>query len=102
MPGDTRIYLVMLAIGASLIFLVSLVPPLTSGSSSVAPGVTHAELEAAVSEELAHCERLDSAMDCQCFAGISGYVRALETPEVPFTRSLDQMELARRQAAHSC
>ena len=102
MPTDIRLYVVMIAIGASLIFAVSLVPPLTSGGSNLAPGVTQAEVEAAVSQELAHCEQLDDTVDCQCFADISGYVRALESPRVPFTRSLDQTELARRQAAHSC
>ncbi|WP_299042869.1 hypothetical protein [uncultured Tateyamaria sp.] len=102
MPNDARIYLVMIAIGASLIFLVSLVPPLTSGNSAVASGVSQAEFDAAVAAEMEHCEALGGGLDCQCYAGISGYVRALEPPRVPFTRSLDQTELARRQAAHSC
>ena len=102
MQNDIRLYLVIVAIGGSLIFAVSLVPPLTSGGSNLAPGVTQAEFEEAVSQELAHCEGLDANIDCTCYAGVSGYVRALETPDIPFTRSLEQTELARRQAADSC
>ncbi|MEX0367917.1 MAG: hypothetical protein AB3N22_17760 [Ruegeria sp.] len=102
MPSDIRIYIVMLAVGGSLIFVVSLVPPLTSGGSTYAPGVSQAEIEDAISTERAHCEELDANIDCECYAGISGYVRALEPPRVPFSRFLDQTELARGQAANSC
>ncbi|MEM8654542.1 MAG: hypothetical protein AAGF36_07325 [Pseudomonadota bacterium] len=102
MPSDVRIYLVMVAIGGALIFAVSLVPPLTTGAVDLSAGVTQAEFEESVSQELDHCRSLSADLDCQCFAGMSGYVRAQARDPVPFTQTLDQTELARRQAAQSC
>ena len=102
MPGDFRTYLIMLAVGGALIFSVSLLPPLTSGTVSVAKGVSQAEFQAAVSQEMTYCEERADNLDCQCFADISGYVVANKRAAVPFTRSIDQTVLARRQAEESC
>ncbi|WP_147106493.1 hypothetical protein [Tateyamaria sp. syn59] len=102
MTGDIRIYLVMLAIGGSIILGVSLVPPLTTSGVEIAPGVTQEEFEKAVSQELDYCEGLADDLDCQCYADVSGYIRANESVSVPFTRSIDQTTLARRQAAEDC
>ncbi|WP_299611851.1 hypothetical protein [uncultured Tateyamaria sp.] len=102
MPSDIRIYVIMIAIGGALIFAVSFVPPLTTGGLALAPGVTQEDFDDAVARELKHCQSLDADLDCQCYADVSGYVLAQETAPIPFTRSMDQTELARRQAAPRC
>lgn len=98
-------YLKYVAIVGTLVMLaygVSLFPPLTSGATSAGSGVSQAEYEATVGQELAYCESHAYDVDCACFAEVSGHILSQKQTRVPFAVYPDRTELARDQASGDC
>lgn len=87
---------------AIVLYVVFLVPPLTSGGGTLMPGVTEAELVEAIRTARAYCDANVPDVDCGCFSSKAGLVKAAEAPRVPGIRYADQTDLARSQALSSC
>lgn len=102
MPQDYRILLFAVLFGGAVIAVVFSFPALTTGGGTTAAGVSQADFEAAFSQELSYCQRQPQALDCQCFAGISGTILADNQPRVSGARYADKQDLARGQATSSC
>ena len=102
MTFNMRLVLVAAAVMSVVIYGIFLMPPLTSGGSSIMPGVSQEALDQAVGDERAYCEASGRGVDCACFAGKAGLIRAAEGPRIPGALYPDQKQLARDQAASSC
>ncbi|MEW9918614.1 hypothetical protein AB2B41_03295 [Marimonas sp. MJW-29] len=102
MGFNFRIFILAMAGISAIVYAVFLLPPLTSGGSALMPGVSEAELRAAIRSEHAYCETNKQGMDWACFAGKSGIVLAAGAPRIPTAQYADQRRLAREQAAASC
>ncbi|WP_299551451.1 hypothetical protein [uncultured Tateyamaria sp.] len=102
MAQEHRTYVAIIATCALLVLGVFLFPPLTTSSEPIAEGITQAEFEESVTQELAHCESQISNVDCECFASMSGYIQSQKAARVPFAVYADGQELARGQASSSC
>ncbi|MGC1506174.1 MAG: hypothetical protein WA782_18795 [Sulfitobacter sp.] len=102
MQYNFRILFFMLVGGASVVFGVFQVPPLTSGGNNGSSGQNEAQFKAAVSQELAFCRRQPDAENCRCFANRSAIIRSHDQPRVPSAIYADKQDLARGQAAQGC
>lgn len=103
MPFDFRLPALAILGSGGLLYLIFLMPPLTSGDSGLSSkGVSEAEVTAIRAEERAFCQRQPAAVDCQCFSRKSGAVRSYSSPQVPGAVYADQQQLARGQAISGC
>ncbi|WP_299628303.1 hypothetical protein [uncultured Tateyamaria sp.] len=102
MKYEFRMFLYAVLVGGAIIGVVFSFPSLTTGGGTLSAGVSQAEFEAAFGQELAYCQAQPDAVDCRCFANISGLILADAEPRVPGARYADKEELARGQAARSC
>ena len=99
MSYDYRILIgVLMAVGL-VVYGVSQLPALTSGGSA---GVNEAEFQAAVAKEYEFCREQPQALNCRCFANISGMIQVQSVPKLPGARYANKQELARLQASDSC
>jgi hypothetical protein len=103
MLSDYRIPALSVLAGGGLLYIIFLMPPLTSSDASLSSeGVSEAEVAAIRAEERAFCQAQPEAVDCQCFAQRSGAVRSYSAVKVPGAVYADQQELARGQAISGC
>ena len=99
---EIRLVIYILLFGGTVAYGVSLFPALTSGGEGGRSAEERARFRAAYSEERYYCEAVRMAVNCRCFANISGAIRANLRPRVPGFAYADQQELARWQAEDSC
>ena len=92
---------IICAVGA-IVLGVSQLPPLTTGGTQAGHGVSQAEVQKVIAQELAHCEANAGEVDCECFAGVSGYILSNPEARVPSAYYVDRLELARGQASRRC
>ncbi len=102
MPQEFRLSLYVALVGGLIIYGVSFFPALTTSGPPGATAASQARYETVFSGELSYCEGSSQAMDCQCFANISGYIQAEQSTRVSGMAYADKMKLARSQAAGSC
>lgn len=102
MHFNPRYFVLALAAMAAILYVIFLVPPLTSGGGTLIPGVTEAELAKAVTTEREHCQTNEPDVNCACFANKSGLIKSSAGPRVPGVVYADPERLARSQARASC
>lgn len=102
MEFSPRFALVALLVLPAIIYLIFMMPPLTSGGGGPLPGVSQAELEQAVNAEYAYCRASDTNVDCACFAQKSGVILSSNGPRVQGLVYAEKRDLARGQAEDGC
>ena len=102
MSLEIRISLAVILTVSVIVYTVFFFPALTAGGYGNAKGVSEAEFAAVFAEELAYCRAQPDAVNCRCFAGVSGTIIVHKTPRVPTAIYADRKELARGQASASC
>jgi hypothetical protein len=102
MPEGYRIFILATSIVAAVTYGVFQFPPLTSGGNASSTDLSQASFDAIISEELEHCRANPGAINCRCFANISGNIMGHAEPRVAGAVYADKRELARGQAGDSC
>ncbi len=102
MGFDFRIPLFGCAGLGTVIYVISFMPPLTSGNGPTSGDLSEEAFEATLAAERAYCLNQPEALDCQCFARQSGAILSHSAPRVPGAFYADKQSLARGQARRGC
>lgn len=102
MHDNTLIAIIMATVGSGAVFGVFTFPPLTSAGGSSFSGSDQAGFEQAINAELSFCSGLDERINCACFAQTSATIQSYDHEQIPGLLYMEQLGLARIQAAQSC
>lgn len=102
MLRDYRISLYVILGGLVVIYVVFSFPALTASGNKSSTGVSEAEFERTVRQEMAYCRQQPEDINCQCFANLSGQILTHRTNKVHGATYADRQDLARGQAARAC
>ncbi|MFT6022326.1 MAG: hypothetical protein ACI9PY_000435 [Ascidiaceihabitans sp.] len=102
MLKEFRMVLYLILGGSAVLYAVFSMPALTNGGTSNSLGVSQAEFDTAVTQELAFCQNQPDDINCPCFANLSGTILTDKEPRVRGAIYADKLELARGQAAATC